>query len=177
MGTVFVTELSAKFYFDTRFSLQHPAQLKVILNAKRFRTSCRPREHVGFLTVDVTTDTWNSRSRSVNAWASPTFEFPAAVKSLKQVKTLTRNKVKPTILLRVDYLLADHGPKFAEVLGTLVYGLREMACVLRLEDKYRHRQNAFQFNYSMPYKAWKKNVREIGSFINFDRPRNKTILY
>lgn len=66
MGTQFVAELSAQFLYNTKFTVQHPMELKDFLNIDRFGTLCKPHDHVRFLEVDVTLDLYNSRSGSIN---------------------------------------------------------------------------------------------------------------
>ncbi|KAF1912065.1 hypothetical protein BDU57DRAFT_564706 [Ampelomyces quisqualis] len=126
MGTQFLTELSAKFYFDKKFTLKHPKELHDFLYTDRFGTS-----------------------------------------GLELLKVLAENGFHPTIILRVDCFQNNHGAKFAEVLGNLVYDLKQTGCVLHIEDKYRHRKNAFQFDYSMTKKIWKKAIRENSAFVSY----------
>jgi hypothetical protein len=78
MGPAFLAELSTKFYFESKFTLQHPGELKHFLAHDRFKTSCKhkPYEHVRSLEISITLQQLSLNTGKLRHWASPRFREP-----------------------------------------------------------------------------------------------------
>ena len=195
MGPDFITELSKQFHKDKHFTLQHPGELEGFLSKDRFRTTCVPADLVRFISIDLSLRLFNVRTGHCRDWSSPKFDTPlkqhfvAALRGLEFLKPLVKKKGSGTqrnLLLRVDCTTSNHGAKFAEVLGPLVYDLKDQGWHIKIEGRYdqpsmstssirdadRDAQlTASDFNYNLCRAEWTQKTRNKSAFVSQDRPR------
>lgn len=195
MGPDFVTELFKQFHKDKHFSLQHPGELEGFLSRDRFRTTCVPDELVRFISIDLSLTLFNVRTGNCRDWSSPKFDIPlrqhfvAALGGLELLNTLVKKNKSGTqrsLVLRVDCATPNHGAKFAEVLGPLVYDLKEQGWHIKTEGRFdklsmptshvRHADRdaqltASDFNYSLSRAEWTQKTRNNSAFVSRDELR------
>lgn len=92
------------------------------------------------------------------------------MEDVEHINLLAKNRVKPTVLLRIGCSKPNGGAKFAEVLGNIVYDLKHMGCNVRVEDQDLNRPNAMRFSSSMSKQARKGSVRANSALVSSRHP-------
>lgn len=183
MGFEFVQEISERFYFLSKFKLQHPGEVKGFLEEDRFMTYCKPTRMVTFLTINISLQSfkscdsrWGSHGECTE-WASPKFgtplkrHFMKAVVDLNGLKKIkSAHNITPTLVFCVDCKEYDSGPKFAEVLVPLVYDLKQNGWTIKFEiaqakSGVSKQKLLARFNYDVPREDWDKKIQKRSAFV------------